>query len=765
MANISTLTISGSNQYINITDHASAPSPTAGKLYANTTSIYWEDTDLAAGGGDAMDKVKSQGPTTEGAATGATGLANSSVFMAPNSNTAVNILFNQGTAITGSYNTTIHIGGDCQLPGVAITSDGTNGSQTFNDLALNDATITAQGGAHHDSGGSVSLRMAGAGYGDGTDAAYNALAMNFDGTGDFLQIPTGDYLGFDQTEDFTLDMFLYPTTLGSDDGIFSTNDNNSQLYGVIFYVNDTSKLEFRVQEGANPLSSIRTAADLTTNIWQHVAVDRHNGVTRIYINGAPQTIDITGGGGLHSLTPDGKGLSGNYGDDATGVSSVGAVLGRYYINSHDNYYYVGYIDNFRYTKGYARFRGNDFSTQLPILGRKITGNRGGEFTVRGQAFYAGGGDDVSLADTGIVNRTGDDTTGEGLVSVVIDAPQTVNSTAFMVPVIFKNTSDVQLTLNYNMWASVRANTDTSNAATTKMTHYGARGLWLGGQSSAATVDIIEYNTIATSAEAIDFGNLTAATRSLSATSGGSRAIVGGGTQGDPGTVVDVIEFVTVASTGEATDFGNLGAACNHLAALADGNRGCFAGGDRPSTSNVIDFVTISVAGNATDFGDMGVVRSHSGSCSNGSRGIVAGDLPPQSHAFDIEYFTIGTLGNTIDFGNQFEDRSLWGDMGTDDGSRGVFMGGGANPPNTDTIDYISIGTISNASDFGNLNTARGRGAACSDGTKGLLGGGYSSSPLARYDSKDLITIGTLGNASDFNELSAIRDELASTSGD
>ena len=49
MANISTLTISGSNQYINITDHASAPSPTANKLYANSSSLYWEDTDLQVG--------------------------------------------------------------------------------------------------------------------------------------------------------------------------------------------------------------------------------------------------------------------------------------------------------------------------------------------------------------------------------------------------------------------------------------------------------------------------------------------------------------------------------------------------------------------------------------------------------------------------------------------------------------------------------------------------------------------------------------------
>ena len=135
MANLSTLTISGSNQYINITDHASAPSPTANKLYANSSSLYWEDTDLAAGGGDAMDKVKSQGPSTSGSLT-TTGLANTSVRMASGANTAVNILFDQGTTIAGAYNAIIHVGGEVNMPGLAITSDGTNGSQPFNDLSL-----------------------------------------------------------------------------------------------------------------------------------------------------------------------------------------------------------------------------------------------------------------------------------------------------------------------------------------------------------------------------------------------------------------------------------------------------------------------------------------------------------------------------------------------------------------------------------------------------------------------------------------------------
>ena len=97
MATLKSTTIqqpSDNDNYITITDHASAPSPSAGVLHANTTSLYWEETDLAAGGGDAMDKVKSQGPTTDGAGT-TTGLANTAVLIASGANTAINVLFDQ----------------------------------------------------------------------------------------------------------------------------------------------------------------------------------------------------------------------------------------------------------------------------------------------------------------------------------------------------------------------------------------------------------------------------------------------------------------------------------------------------------------------------------------------------------------------------------------------------------------------------------------------------------------------------------------------
>ena len=55
--NTTTFDEGGNDTYVQLTDHGSAPSPTAGKLYANTTSIYWEDGDLTGGGGETVTKT------------------------------------------------------------------------------------------------------------------------------------------------------------------------------------------------------------------------------------------------------------------------------------------------------------------------------------------------------------------------------------------------------------------------------------------------------------------------------------------------------------------------------------------------------------------------------------------------------------------------------------------------------------------------------------------------------------------------------------
>ena len=66
---------------------------------------------------------------------------------------------------------------------------------------------------------------------------------------------------------------------------------------------------------------------------------------------------------------------------------------------------------------------------------------------------------------------------------------------------------------------------------------------------------------------------------------------------------DTMDFITIASTGNAVDFGNLQSA-NGRASAANLTRGIFAGGGTPTVSNEIEYVTIATLGNANDFGNL-----------------------------------------------------------------------------------------------------------------------------------------------------------------
>ena len=56
--------------------------------------------------------------------------------------------------------------------------------------------------------------------------------------------------------------------------------------------------------------------------------------------------------------------------------------------------------------------------------------------------------------------------------------------------------------------------------------------------------------------------------------------------------------------------------------LDGGARGLFGGGGYPNVQNVIDFVTISTVGNAIDFGDLTTTTILTGGCSSRTRGCL-----------------------------------------------------------------------------------------------------------------------------------------------
>jgi hypothetical protein len=80
-------------------------------------------------------------------------------------------------------------------------------------------------------------------------------------------------------------------------------------------------------------------------------------------------------------------------------------------------------------------------------------------------------------------------------------------------------------------------------------------------------------------------------------------------------------------------------------------------------------------------------------------------------------------------------------------TRGLFAGGYVAPSNVNTIDYVTIASAGNAIDFGDLLVASSYMAGTSNSIKGLFGlrtaGGVLSERI------DSVVINSLGNSSDF----------------
>jgi len=235
---------------------------------------------------------------------------------------------------------------------------------------------------------------------------------------------------------------------------------------------------------------------------------------------------------------------------------------------------------------------------------------------------------------------------------------------------------------------------------------------------------------------------------------GARGLFAGG--GDPPNGEDVIDYVNIASTGNAIDFGNLSVARSNLASCSSSTRGLWAGGYGPGRRDEIDFVTISSTGNATDFGNLVGARWDPGGLSNETRGVFASGSPSGSEGVGsntIEYVTIASTGNTEDFGDL--PRAEQYVNGASSTVRGLFGGGASN-----IIDFITIATLGNSQDFGDLTYDMRRGSAGSGKIRAIFAGGRDHPSSTVTNNIDFVTIASTGNAQNFGDLTATTDHAA-----
>jgi len=161
-----------------------------------------------------------------------------------------------------------------------------------------------------------------------TQSKFGGSALFFDGTGDYLYSPSRPNLTF-ATGDFTIEMWVNPTSLSATLTFLlgmrpaTTNGFYPVIYadntGTYWYVNSVNRISGGV---------------LSTGAWTHLAVCRSGGSTKMFFNGTQ-----TGG---------------------TFTDSSNYLMGRLYIgasdfNSGTAEYLTGYLDDYRITKGYARY--------------------------------------------------------------------------------------------------------------------------------------------------------------------------------------------------------------------------------------------------------------------------------------------------------------------------------------------------------------------------------------------------------------------------
>ena len=187
-------------------------------------------------------------------------------------------------------------------------------------------------------------------------------------------------------------------------------------------------------------------------------------------------------------------------------------------------------------------------------------------------------------------------------------------------------------------------------------------------------------------------------------------------------------------------------------------RGVVAGGfsaSGPTSTRTIQYTEIQSLAIAEDFGDIitGGANGNTAAAPFGSstRGIFAGgyDVPGSTNYNVIEYVTISVPSNGTNFGDITTATRM--PSGASNNTRGLIAGGYTSSP-VNTIEYVTIASTGDATNFGDLTGTSRYGMGCASPTRGIfnLGGHPSTSNVINY-----VTIASTGDATDFGDLTFV----------
>ena len=228
----------------------------------------------------------------------------------------------------------------------------------------------------------------------------------------------------------------------------------------------------------------------------------------------------------------------------------------------------------------------------------------------------------------------------------------------------------------------------------------------------------QFVTIASHGNATSESHTTMPTdyNQAASASDGVRGFRVGGT--DAGVSYNTIYQIIFQTTGISLDFGDLSVARHASHGNMSPTRAVFAGGANPSNANgvtTIDYIQMATQGIAANFGDLKEAGKYRMSGCNAVRGLVAGGSINNSAQRAIEYVTMATLGEVVDFGNLGGDANTGSNGACSSPTRALFVGVG----NNDTTNYVEIMSTGTAEQFGDLTLGRNYAGTTSNGHGGL----------------------------------------------
>ena len=166
-----------------------------------------------------------------------------------------------------------------------------------------------------------------------TQSKYLTSSMYFDGTGDLIEL--NDSISNWGAADFTIETWMYPTALGSRNIFGDFNSLGQNASSTLVAKFESGYLKWWIQ--TTTYNSITGTTALSTNVWTHIALVRNGSTITSYVNG----------------TSDGT--------FNVGTASINTPSITYTIGTGGDYrasLFEGYMSDFRFTKGLARYTAN-----------------------------------------------------------------------------------------------------------------------------------------------------------------------------------------------------------------------------------------------------------------------------------------------------------------------------------------------------------------------------------------------------------------------